>query len=563
MRLTLFLLFMALLWNTQAAMGQSAYIPLGSMGYHMLDRFEIKSGQLASPLSFNSSTRSYRRQDITRYIDSFPLLPALSRQDYFNLDYLQNDNFEWSTSESTRSIRPLNRVFYRNKAVLLDSRQKDYNLVINPVVYLQSGFDTRLKEPVLLNNRGVDIRGSIKNLIGFYTQVSDELLRPNSWVDDFYKAEQVLPGTGLIQRTGVGNTGLFNYWQASGYVVVRPSPYLDAQFGHGRNFLGNGYRTFYQSDFSVDHLFLRINTHIGKINYTNIWGTVTDFVPLAAGRDSVPPRHYYATTHLSINLFKQFNIGFFQTISYSRRLGSRALGMDAQYLNPVIFYKPVENGLNSPDKTILGMDWKYNFARHYSLYGQMVISEFVLAEVIGGNGWWGNKQAYQLGLKYMDAFGVSNLDMQLEGNLCRPYMYTSFNALNAYVNYNQSMAHPLGANFAEGILIARYQPANRLFLKFTGIFSRTGNDTSGSNWGKDIRKPYTSLPREYGNFIGQGVATNSMLFDLTATLMPKHNFFIDLQIAYRETGANTFFQTSTLLYTLALRWNINERRWDF
>lgn len=547
---------------TFPALAQSSYVPLGSLSYPLLDRFEIKSGRLADPLEFNTSTRSYRRDAIARYIDSFPMQIPLSKQDYFNLSYLQNDNFEWSRSENTRSVKPFLNTFYHHKAAGISKVTKDFNLIINPVIYAQAGYDNRLKKSVFLNNRGLEIRGSLYKTFGFYTQVSDEIMDANSWVGDYFTDNLTIPGVGAWQFTSPTST-TFNYWQASGYIMVQPSKFLDMQFGHGRNFLGNGYRTFYQSDFSRDHLYFRANTHFWKINYTNIWGTLYDFVPPGSIRDSVPPRHYYATTHLSVNLLPNFNLGIFQTISYSRRLGSRALGMDAQYFNPVIFYKPVENGLNSPDKTILGMDIKYNFARHFSLYGQAVISEFVFKEIIAGNGWWGNKQAYQLGLKYIDALNVMNLDMQLEGNVCRPYMYTSFNPLNAYVNNNQNMAHPLGANFAEVVALIRYQPGERWMIKSTGIFSRYGNDTASSNWGKDIRKSYSTVPNMYGNTIGQGVTTNATYIDITTSFMFKHNLFIDVQLAYRKTSGNPWFATETLLITTAVRWNISERRWDF
>ena len=37
-----------------------------------------------------------------------------------------------------------------------------------------------------------------------------------------------------------------------------------------------------------------------------------------------------------------------------------------------------------------------------------------LSEVKAGNGWWGNKYGLQLGAKYIDAFSIKNLDLQLE-----------------------------------------------------------------------------------------------------------------------------------------------------
>ena len=222
--------------------------------------------------------------------------------------------------------------------------------------------------------------------------------------------------------------------------------------------------------------------------------------------------------------------------------------------------------MNSPDKVILGADFKYNFARHFQLYGQGVISEFRIKDMIARNGWFGNKWATQVGLKYIDVFGAKNLDAQYELNIARPYMYTSFNALNAYVNYNQNMAHPLGANFIEHVAILRYQPANRISLKGTFIFATYGNDTNGSNWGKNIALAYNSktLPKEYGNEITQGVKTTLLISDLLISYMVKHNLFIDLQIAYRKTNSElNQFKTEALIVNGTIRWNFNERRWDF
>ena len=555
------LLFLLLLTTTSCIYAQSTYVPLGSSSMHMLDRFEILSGRLAEPQEFNTATKSYKRSAIANYVDSFDVSHLkLSGQDFFNLAYLQNDNFEWSNSESTKSANPLfHHKIYEHRAAFSDHQSKDFNIMINPVAYLQYGYDSRLKEAVSINNRGVEIRGSIKGVVSFYTQISDEINQTNSWVRDYYQRDSVIPGAGFLKTT---NGKTFNYELASGYLSFQMSKYIDVQFGHGRNFIGNGYRSFYMSDFSVDNLFLRINTRIWKINYTNIFGQILDYT--TPNESTLPQRHYYATTHASINVNKNFNIGLFQTIIFQRDSGFKNTGFDAQYLNPIIFYKPIENGLNSPDKAILGADFKYNFAHHFSLYGQAVISEFVLSELLAGNGWWANKQAYQLGVKYIDMFSVNNLDGQLEYNQANPYMYTSFSRLNTWVNYRQNMAHPIGANFRELVGVIRYQPLKKLFLKGTFIFSTYGNDTNNSNWGKNIGLSYLTHPNDTGNFIGQGVLTHLYFIDLTVSYMVKHNVFVDLQLTYRKTGSSQgLFDSEAFVPTIAVRWNISERRNDY
>jgi len=558
-----FLSFFFICSYTYLLNAQSTYVPLGSESYYMLDRFEIKSGILSDPTSFNSSSKSYRRNSIAAFVDSFDLgHTPLSKQDFFNLNYLQNDNFEFSKSENTISEKQIfNTPIYKHKAAFYNAQSKDFTFIVNPVVYLQTGYDTRLKEVVSINNRGAEIRGSITNVVSFYTQFSDEINHTNSWVRDYYQKDSVIPGIGFLKTTDYKT---FNYELASGYISFNASKYIDFQFGHGRNFLGNGYRTFYMSDFSVDNLFLRINTHFWKINYTNIFGEALNYT--TPNESNLPKRHYFATTYASINVTKKINIGLFQTIIFQRDSGYSNGGFDPQYLNPIILYKVVENGLNSPDKAILGADFKYNFAKHFSLYGQAVISEFVLSEILAGTGWWANKQAYQLGIKYIDVFNINNLDLQFEYNQANPYMYTSFSKLDTWVNYNQDMAHPLGANFREFIGVLRFQPYNKLFIKGTAIIAIYGNDTGNTNWGKNIGLSYLNVEKTnpYGNYIGQGIETHLYKFDVTVSYMVRHNVFIDFQLSYRKTSSTGgIFDTETFLPSMAFRWNFAERRNDF
>jgi hypothetical protein len=554
-------LLYTILFITLKAGAQGSYVPLGSYSMHVIDRMEIKQGRLATPYEFNTATKAYKRGAIAAYADSFDVnTTQLSKQDQFNLAYLQADNFEYSNSENTRSKKSLwNSGIYKHKAAFADMTTPEYAVMINPVTYQKFEYDKNLNKVLWLNNRGVELRGRIGGSFSFYTQVSDVQQAVNTWDSSYYAATTVIPGQAYIKTSDNKN---FDYFAASGYAAWQAGKFFDIQFGHGRNFIGNGYRTFMISDFSRDHLFLRVNTRFWKINYTNIWGQMYDYVP--NGQSRLPKRHYYATTYANINITKRLNIGLFQTISFQRDSGYADGGYDLQYLNPIIFYKPIENGLNSPDKTILGLDIKYNFAKHFSLYHQFVLSEFVISEVINRTGWTGNKFAVQVGAKYIDAFGINNLDLQYEYNWARPYMYTSFEPKNAYVNYNQSMAHPLGANFKENIGIVRYQPTNKLFITAKMIMSVYGNDTNGSNWGKDIRKNYHTAPNLYGNTVAQGVTTHLYIGEVIASYMFWHNMFVDFQLTYRKTTSIvSMYETNTINPAIAFRWNINYRNCDY
>ncbi len=541
---------------------QGTYVPLGSSSMHMIDRLEMLSGHIATPAQFNTTTKAYQRSKIAEYADQYDSL-NLSKQDKFNLQYLRVDNFEFSKTTDCVSNKKIGKTgLYQKKSALYAVNIPDFDLIINPVLYMRGEFDSKRNDRLpYFVDRGISIRGKIGKNFSFFTEVAEEIQSLNGWNLEYYNQYDVLPGQNFINTNTYkpNDKYLFSYWNSTGYIAYQAGKYFDVQFGHGKNFIGNGYRSLILSDFSSPYTFLRLNTRIWRINYTNIFGSLYNYEPLNITRTNIIKRHYFATTHASINITQKLNIGIFETTIFNRDSSFGTSGFDVQYLNPVIFYNAMDDVLNSPDKEILGIDIKYNFAKRYSLYGQFALSELNFYNRIFKSGWWGNKEAIQIGLKRIDLFNVSNLDLQLEYNQARPYSYTSYNPQNAFVNYNQSMMHPLGANFMEGIAILRYQPTGKLFLNAKFIYSAYGNDSSGSNWGKNISLSYfTRTQQDFGNYIGQGVKTNLLITTFTASYMLKHNLFTDLQISYRKVTSDlAVFESEMFNIGVALRWNIN------
>ena len=138
---------------------------------------------------------------------------------------------------------------------------------------------------------------------------------------------------------------------------------MGIQFGHGQNFIGNGMRSLLLSDFSTNYFYLKLNTHVWKFNYQNI------FAELVAGarnrsRDNLLPKKYTATHHLSYNITKNLNVGIFETVVFSRNNQ-----FEFQYLNPIILYRSIEQQIGSPDNVLLGIDGRWDFLNQFSLYG--------------------------------------------------------------------------------------------------------------------------------------------------------------------------------------------------
>jgi hypothetical protein len=206
----------------------------------------------------------------------------------------------------------------------------------------------------------------------------------------------------------------------------------------------------------------------------------------------------------------------------------------------------------------LGSSFKYNFLQRFSLYGQLVLDEFVFSELfIKRRGWWSNKYGVQLGLKYINAFGIKHLDMQVEYNTVRPYTYTFRDSSANYTHYNQPLAHPLGANFREFIGIVHYQPLARLFVRGQVNWAMQGLDSLGSNWGSNVHTSYNTFEQEFNNKTGQGVRSNLLWLQVQVSYRLRHNLYVEAAFTQRQQVQEAInWSERAQFLTLGLRWNM-------
>ncbi|MCB0490808.1 MAG: hypothetical protein KDC93_00175 [Cyclobacteriaceae bacterium] len=554
-----------LMFQVTGAFAQSTNAPLNEDYYHWIDRYEIKAGRIV-PQVF-TSVKPYKRKAIAAFVDSVQLSDNVfsSSADLYNYQYLRNDNWEWSGSEDNESKKPVLKHLYKKKSDFLFSDLPEFDIHVNPVLYTSFGHDGQAGESLYLNSRGVEIRGMIDRKIGFYTFLTDNQARLPLYVRDGIAQNPVVPHEGFwkdYKDNGV------DYFQARAYIDFDISKHIYMQFGNDKTFIGNGYRSLIFSDYAPPTLFLRTNVKVWKLNYLFQLNRVAADAPGSIGGSGSGKRRYpekfMAFHHASINIGKKFNLGFFESVVFSPKDSLNDNTFDLSYLNPVIFYRAIEQQFGSSDNVILGMDFKWMVAKRLSAYGQVVFDEFLLDRLKEGNGWWANKFALQGGIKYVDALGVNNLDMQLEANVVRPYTYSHNTQYGSYTNYRQPFAHPLGANFKELIGILRYQPVPKLNLIAKVIYAEVGRDTTGVNWGSDLLKSNSTREQEFGNTIGQGLLNKITYLDLTASYMLKHNLFIDMKLIRRDSAIPSISGTiNTTITSLALRWNIGQRLYDF
>ena len=569
-KITLTSLFSLLIFTLKA---QSTYVPLNADYYHLLDRYEIKLGKFNDGMqaSFKPFTRktAVLIAEKTLYTDSLNLFDNYSDRDVFNLQNIIADNWEWSRSEYSKvafsTKTPINNL-YKRKADTYSFQSKEHDLHVSPIFNFSGGFETNSKTNTFINTRGIEIRGTINNKVGFYTQFTENQVLGQTNVKDYINYYNAFPGESFVKinRDKTKNLLLSDFISARGYITFNPVKAIQLQFGHDKNFIGAGSQSILLSDASAPYLFLKAQTSIGRLQYTNIFAqlinTQQDPKLINAGSQGVIPPKYMAVHRLGINFTNNFNMGFFEAISF----GKRRVGFDPNYLNPAIFYRFVEGHLGSPDNSMIGLDAKLNLKRHVSIYGQLLVDEFKLDSLKKSKGWRANKVGYQFGFKYIDAFNIKNLDFQFEHNRVRPYTFQHFSTYSSYVHYNQPIGHSYGANFTQSMFILRYQPSKRFSLTTTAMLSDRGLDTDKNNWGGNILRNYENYPREFGNFIGQGQLLNTNYLEINGSFMILHNLFVDATITNRNMdSADNAKDLKNLGFQIGLRLNTARRQFIY
>jgi len=388
---------------------------------------------------------------------------------------------------------------------LFEVEGKNYWFTADLLVDLQIGKDNSEVDYTFLNSRILQIQGQLGSKFSFSATIYETQARFAQYVNDGIDAweRQTFSSDGLVFGRGKAKgfkEDSYDFPVSEGYIAYKPNEFFVFQMGQGKNFIGDGYRSMMVSDVASPYPYFKITTSFWKIQYTNLWMWMTD-IRKEARVGNAHSRKYVASHHLSININKRLNIGLYEAaITDNTRTGT----IEMDFLNPVIFYKSLEfNRGEDAGSSVVGINAQYKFSKSFSMYSQFVLDEFTLEEIKAQDGYWANKYAFQLGVKYFDAFKVKDLYLQLEYNMLRPYTFSHDNPIYNYGHFGEEIAHAWGANLRETVLIARYAK-DRWAANLKMIYGLKGFDPKGFNYGGDIYKSYSTREQDYDNYIGQG-----------------------------------------------------------
>lgn len=526
--------------------GQSTNFDVAEPTHHWVRRWETLSGNLTE--RFHSAQRPFAQDKVLYFIGELQdqLPTQFSSVDQANMQWLQSMAWEYLSSEEkwisfSKKVGP--KEIYRRKADFLSTEKPDFIIKASPIFHFQGGREWMPGDEgggAFVNTRGAEVRALVNQKLGFYSRFTENQQTNWAQTQDFIRLYNGNPYLGFVKYLNGDTVRLgSDYIDARGYIAFRPIKNIELSFGHDKNFIGHGIRSMILSDFSAPYLQLRSQIDLGKIKYSSIFAQLSNAqVPRTIGGETPIPPKYMTFHRISAQITRQFQLALSEMVIF----GNRPIGFDLNYLNPVIFYRFVEGFLGSPDNVMVSADIRWNIKKRLSLYGQFVLDELKISE-FQADGWWAKKYAYQVGGTYYDAIGLSNVDLQVEYNRARPYMYSHFSTYSNAVHYNLPLAHPLGANFGELIGKVIAQPTPKMIIELTGMHYFRGIDNDLANWGGNILRLNGSFRvREFGNFVGQGIREEVHLVRAKASYQIKTNAFLDVEFTHRSRQLPDVFE---------------------
>jgi len=417
----------------------------------------------------------------------------------------QVNGFEYKKTLLTRKKSWAGRKLWNEH--LYEVRKNDFWFHIDFLLDVSAGIENVTTNSTIENTRILKLEGQLGKKIAFSFTGTETQAKFPQFMREYILINQPEDAAGLIpgrgKGKGFGDFG-FDYGISTGYVSFQPNKFMNVQFGHGQNFIGNGYRSLLLSDVAAPYTYGKITTTFGNVQYTNLWTWLRDFNfsidRVEEGLNAAHKRKYGIFHHLSWNVNSKLNLGFFEGI-ISDNSGSSGT-LQAEYFNPIIFYKNVEfaNGEDGGSGAV-GLDTKFKFGKGNFLYGQFFLDEFTAAEFFKSKGYWANKYGFQLGVKFLNPFGISGLALQAEFNKVTPFTYAHEDQHN-YAHFGQSLGHLWGANFWEAIFIARYKKERwsaftKVVLGKKGFDFFDGTNSDSPSYGGNI---FTSTSFRNGNY---------------------------------------------------------------
>ncbi len=480
----------------------------------------------------------------------------------FNPDSVLYDGI--NTRVSTR-LKIFNNIFNDN-FLTFRSQDSTVEVHVNPLFNFEVGKDFNQDDThgTYINSRGLYLDGHLGKNFWFYVDFIEEQSDFARYYNHLTDSLGVVPG---LSRSR--NNSYYDYEISNGYIAFNVGEYVDIQIGKYKTFLGDGYRSLLLSDAAVALPSFKMNLRFLGAKYMFLMTQARQ-----SGKSSermygkFTRRAKYCFSHyLEWNMGRRFTLGVFENVTQASYYSSDSTyrAPDIDYIMPFSIFRPSEFNAGSPDKMLVGATAKFICTNWLTIYGQFVLNEFRIKELLSGNNWWANKYGFQIGSRLTNIFKLNGLDLQFEYNAIRPYVYSQYTSASNYTHLGQCLAHPAGANLREGIAILTYQHGRwRGRLQLNKLVYGDDYKNSDTSYGHNPNVHSNLRPSDYGIKTLQGLKTEVRYLDAQASFIinPRNMMNLTLGLRTRSRSSDQTDELSKHVY-FALRWSLMSRYYDF
>jgi len=436
------------------------------------------AGQTPFPLN-HSLNLQLENQLYNRFETSFTSLKPLYP---YNMEYGYNlDSLLYP--EIYKNYDPQKRSWFNRKLLYEDFYVKDTSNIrmeINPAINLSGQQPTAGNKDLLYTNtRAIHANANFMDRVYVTTMFYENQSFFPTYIKKFIRNYRIIPGEGNYKGYKQGG---YDYYWASGQVAYRPDKNNTLVAGHGKQFVGNGYRSLLLSDVPYQFPHLQYMYKDENLQYSKTVALLKSKResenPIRPGEEKTGVFHYVAA-----NIGNHLEMGIFEGTIVNNPDTSGNYSFYAGYVNPI----PLLNSLlpfnNMETHSLIGLNIHYRPVHVFSLYGQLALDQpFRQKNQVPASDKWSS----QLGIKLYEPFQINNLIINSEFNIAAPYTYGDNDPKLSYTHYHQPLAHIQGGNFTEFINKLHYR-RKRFSIQAELLWSQYGNTSTNIHSGKHIQ----------------------------------------------------------------------------
>lgn len=533
-----FCFLFALLSLPFIALGQVELVPVSHPVYDFLKRADL-GGYISG---YNSSSLPLSRITVANFLNDIKSNAGslkLTGMDKKILDdYLVEFSYEIDGSlKKSSGIFQGGYIFDNDRQKYLyafaDSNVSFFTDVQGWYSYRQSDGDSAGHHSIGLVDAGFRLRGTVLNSVGFYLRVSKGQ-RIHGENTDVEFARITNPKWKSNQKMTSTNSNFDSY---EGYIrYATQNELLALTIGKEQVTAGFGYvDKLFLSANPVPYSFARLDLKYKKIHYFFMYASLRGD---SLGREM--DSKYLVTHKLNLNLFENWKLGFFESLTVSDR------PFNFTYLNPFSFIRSADysagseqSGLNN---AMIGLDMEVKPLRKLAVQGTMLIDDLDLGTLFSNRRGSGgvandNRFGWQLGAIWTDGFFIPNLTAAVEYTRINPFVYTHRTNKSNYVHWFLPVGHFLQPNSEEIAVKLNYDITHRLNFKFQFQYQRHAEglvfngDTLIINYGGLIERGDSDVKIDNVFMNGNRIDIGKM--SLSAVWQPFRQYYLEGNLVFR------------------------------